>query len=209
MNQQRGYSKAWYEWLARQPGPKWMGRPLVKHPNDLFSYQQIVYETRPGLIVETGTFAGGSALYLAHLCDLANHGRVISIDIKQWGDLPDHPRVDFWTGKSSTDPDVIDMLHVEAHQQATMVILDSAHNYGHVTDELNRYAPLVTADCYLVVEDTNRDGYFLGRGDITGGDGPAEAVKAWQPSNRGFQVDRSRELFGFTQNPGGYLRRTR
>ena len=59
------------------------------------------------------------------------------------------------------------------------------------------------------VEDTNVDGYYLGKGDIGADGGPAEAVKEWQPSNKGFEVDRTYERFMMSQNPGGYLKRVR
>jgi len=33
-------------------------------------YQEIMFEVKPDLIMETGTYRGGSALFFAHLCDL-------------------------------------------------------------------------------------------------------------------------------------------
>lgn len=203
-----GYSKTWYDKLASDINPTWMGVVIVKHPNDLFVYQEIIHETKPDLIVETGTFGGGSALYLAHLCDLLDHGRVLSIDLVTDRQLPVHPRIDYLLGMSSTAPEVISHVAKHAEGKRTMVVLDSAHNAKHVTEELNLYAPFVSKGCYLIVEDSNVDGYFLGAGDIDG-EGPAEALKRWQPVNKGFEVDRSRERYGFSQNPGGFLRRVR
>ena len=203
-----GYSEAWFQKLAHNLNPQWMGVVIVKHPIDLFVYQQIIHETKPDLIIETGTFGGGSALYLAHLCDLLDHGRVLSIDIVKDRQLPCHPRIDYLLGMSSTAPEVISHVAKDAEGKRCMVILDSAHNAKHVTDEMNLYAPFVAPGCYMIVEDSNVDGYFLGAADIQG-EGPAEAIKKWQPSNKGFEQDRSREQYGFTQNPGGFLRRVR
>ena len=203
-----GYSKVWYDKLATNLSPQWMGVTAVKHPIDMWQYQEIVHETRPDLIVETGTFAGGSGLYLAHLCDLLDHGRVLSVDIKTDRPLPSHPRLDYLLGMSSTAPEVISHVAKDADGKRCMVILDSAHNADHVEKEMTLYAPFVAKGCYLIVEDSNVDGYFLGAGDING-EGPAEAIKKWQPSNKGFEQDRSREQYGFTQQPGGYLRRVR
>ena len=203
-----GYSKVWYEKLAANLSPQWMGVTVVKHPVDLLQYANIVHETRPDLIVETGTFAGGSALFLAHICDLVDHGRVLSIDLKTDRTLPPHPRIDYLLGMSSTSPEVVSHVAKDCDGKRVMVILDSAHNADHVEKEMTLYAPYVAKGCYLIVEDSNVDGYFLGAGDING-EGPAEAIKRWQPSNRGFEQDRTREAFGFTQNPGGFLRRVK
>lgn len=189
----------------------WMGRGCVKCPFDLWMYAEIIYETRPDIIVETGTFDGGSAMFLAHMCDIIGHGQVVSIDIRSDhseltdGCLPEHPRVEFVAGLSSTDKQVLDL--VKAKGKRGMVILDSAHNRDHVLQELNLYHGLVAKGCYLVVEDTNPHGYPFGVGDIVDGQGPAEAIKDWQPRNRGFECDRSKERLRMSQNPGGYLRR--
>lgn len=203
------YSREWYRQLG-QPGldPTWRGVPIVKHPIDLFTYQQIIHETRPDLIVETGAYLGGSTLYLADLCDLVGHGRVLTIELNTAYQLPEHPRVDYLLGMSSTDPVVLTHVAKHAEGRRCMVILDSAHNKRHVLDELNAYHRFVARGCYLIVEDSNVDGYYLGAGDING-EGPAEALREWQPTNRGFEVDQSREQMAFTQNPGGFLRRVR
>lgn len=202
------YSRHWYQKLATNLTPTWMGVTVVKHPIDLFVYQQIVFETQPDLIIETGTYAGGSALYLANVCELVDHGRVLSVDLKTDRPLPDHPRVEYLLGMSSTDPVVVSHVAKRAAKKRCMVILDSAHNKRHVLDELNAYHGFVAKGCYLIVEDSNVDGYFLGAGDING-EGPAEAIREWQPTNKGFDVDRGREQMGFSQNPGGFLRRVR
>lgn len=212
-----GYSKQWYEKIGDNIDPRWLGVTVVKHPIDLFTYQEIIYETRPDLIVETGTFAGGSALFMANLFDLLaaddwkyteDAGRILSIDVAVNRQLPNHPRIDYLLGMSSTSPEVVSHVAKAADGKRTMVILDSAHNADHVSAELDLYAPMVSKGCYLIVEDTNADGYFLGVGDIDG-EGPAEAVKRFQPSNRGFEQDRARERMGFSQNPGGFLKRVR
>jgi cephalosporin hydroxylase len=202
-----GYSRHWYQTLAEAAAPEWMGVPIVKHPNDLIAYQQIIFETKPDLIIETGSFVGGSALYMATVCDMIGHGQVLSIDIAKRAELPTHTGIDFLIGLGSTDPELLDHVRRRAEDKRCMVILDSAHNANHVYNELRAYAPLVARGCYLIVEDTNRDGYTLGAGDIIDGQGPAEALRRFQPTNRGFEVDRRFEQWGFTQNPNGYLRR--
>lgn len=186
----------------------WQGVSIVKCPFDLHSYQEIIYETKPTLIIETGSFVGGSGLYLSHLLDLQGEGRVISVDLAADKDLPEHPRLTFIKGVSSTDLSVLDGLREEAKGERVMVILDSDHSKQHVLRELQLYHRLVSTGCYLIVEDTNPDGELFAPGSMAEG-GPAEAIKAWQPTNRGFAVDERRERLGFSFNQGGYLRRIR
>jgi cephalosporin hydroxylase len=180
---------------------EYFGVACVKCPLDLAMYQELIWETKPTLIVETGTFMGGSALYFAHLLDQIGEGRVLSIDLEE-RELPNHPRIDFLLGMSSTDKAVI--THVAKHAQGkrVMVILDSDHAEEHVLEELNRYSPFVTKGCYLVVEDTNEFAY---RGPA----GPARALRKFQPTNRGFEIDKSRERLLMTCHPNGWLKKVR
>jgi cephalosporin hydroxylase len=179
------------------------GVPVVKCPTDLWAYQEIVYETNPDLIVETGTHFGGSALYLAHLCELSDHGRVVTIDLYPQPKLPQHERITYLAG-SSTSVEVSEEVVREAMGQRVMVILDSDHSTAHIREELRLYAPLVSTGCYLIVEDTNVNGHpVLPRH----GAGPMEAVREFMRSDTRFVVDRRREKFLLTWNPSGYLRR--
>ena len=74
---------------------RWRGVPLYKFPTDLVVLQEIVCEVRPDLIVETGTYKGGSALFLADICTLIGHGRVVTVDIVWRPDLQRDPRVTY------------------------------------------------------------------------------------------------------------------
>jgi cephalosporin hydroxylase len=182
----------------------WMGVPCLKCPLDLWVYQEMLNELRPDLIVETGTFAGGSALYLAHLCDLLGRGDVVTVDIEQ-RERPAHPRVTYLTG-SSVDPDVLDQVRSKAHAaRKVMVILDSDHSFEHVRAELEHYSGLVSEDSYLVVEDTNLSGHPV---HPENAQGPLEAVRQFLERHPEFAPDLSREKYLMTFNPGGYLRRT-
>lgn len=183
----------------------WLGAQALKNPLDLWIYQEIVVETKPELIVETGTYRGGSALYLASLCDLVGRGEVVSIDIEPMrGDYPEHPRVTYLAGRSSTDPAVVEDVRARARGRPILVILDSDHSQGHVEAELAAYAPLVPVGCYLIVEDSN-----IGqiRKDLM--PGPFEAIETFLAQTEEFVIDREREKFLITFNPSGYLRRVR
>jgi len=181
----------------------WLGAQALKNPLDLWVYQEIVFETRPELIVETGTYRGGSALYLASICDLVGTGEVLSIDIEpEREDYPRHPRITYFAGRSSTDPEVLAEVRERAGSGPILVVLDSDHSARHVAAELEAYAPLVPVGCYLVVEDSN---IGLIRKDLM--PGPLEAIDAFLARTSEFEIDREREKFLITFNPSGYLRR--
>jgi cephalosporin hydroxylase len=187
----------------------WLGVPILKLPSDLWMYHEVVWETRPDLIVETGTARGGSALFFASLFDLMRStGRVVTVDLVRCPEeYPAHPRIQFITG-SSTSPETLAMVRAQIRPgDRVMVVLDSDHSEVHVRKELELYSPLVTPGCYLVVEDTNVNGHPVFR---THGPGPMEAVVDFLASDSGrlFESDRSRDhQFGFTFYPRGWLRR--
>jgi cephalosporin hydroxylase len=183
---------------------RWLGARVYKTPLDLWVYQEIVVELRPDLIVETGTYAGGTAHFLATVLDHLGNGRVLTIDVKPQPSPLQHDRITYLTG-SSTDPAVADVVReASARSATTMVILDSAHDEPHVLAEMELYEAFVTPGSYLIVEDTNLNGHPVARGT---GRGPMEAVDRFLSSHPRFEVDRSRERFLLTFNPRGFLRR--
>ena len=160
--------------------------------------------TRPDVVVESGTWRGGSALYLAMILDQIGHGRVITIDSQAQPDRPEHPRLRYLEG-SSTDAAVVTQVRNSVGAGRAMVILDSDHRADHVYAELVAYSPLVQAGDYLVVEDTNVNGHPA-YSDF--GPGPMEAVDRFLAENSAFAIDERCERFLMTLNPRGYLRRT-
>jgi cephalosporin hydroxylase len=181
----------------------WLGVGVLKCPLDLWVYQEILHETRPEVVVETGSWNGGSALYLASIMDVLGVGEVLTIDVDD-RPRPQHPRVTYRLG-SSTAPETIAWVTGTIGDRRTMVILDSDHAQPHVAAELAAYASLVTPGCYLIVEDTNVNGHPVDRGHAPG---PAEAVQVFLEQDSRFVVDASREKFLLTFNPGGYLLRS-
>ena len=183
----------------------WLGAQALKNPLDLWVYQEIMAETRPELIVETGTWRGGSALFMASVCDLLGEGEIVSIDIAPMReDYPQHPRITYLAGRSSTDNEVVEEVRARVDGRRTLIILDSDHSQSHVEAELEAYAQLVPVGCYLIVEDSN-----IGqiRQDLM--PGPLQAIEAFLARTDEFEIDREREKFLITFNPSGYLRRVR
>ena len=132
-----------------------MGVDAWKCPLDLWIYQEILHELRPALIIECGTAHGGSAGFLASICDLVGTGEIITIDIEAKPGRPVHPRITYVLG-SSTDPEVVATVRARVPTTGNvLVILDSDHSAPHVERELSVYAPMVTVGSYVIVEDTN------------------------------------------------------
>jgi cephalosporin hydroxylase len=193
------FGKSWENTL-------WLGVANHKCPLDLWVYQEIIYELKPEVIIETGTYHGGSALFLASICDLVDEGEVLSIDIEEKGDRPAHKRVRYLLG-SSTSCEVIDKVKRLIEGKAkVMVILDSDHSKDHVLSELKIYSQFVTKGSYLIVEDTNLNGHPV---EPEFGPGPMEAVEEFLKENTVFTIDKGREKFYLTFNPNGYLRKIR
>src|SRR5262249_40602986 len=106
----------------------WLGVPVVKIPFDLWTYQEILFETRPDLIVECGTSHGGSALFFASVCELLGNGRVVTIDIEALPNRPKHKRIIYLTGSSTADQIVEQVRPFVKESRSVMVILDSDHS---------------------------------------------------------------------------------
>lgn len=200
------FHRAFYDSRFTHNLTNWCGVPILKNPMDVWVYQEMLWDLRPTLLIETGTAYGGSALFFANMMDRRGDGRVISIDIEPAEKLPSHPRVTFVTA-SSTDPSVVSTITTLAKDHArVMVVLDSDHSKAHVLQELEAYAPLVTSGQFLVVEDTNIDQRPIARGWM-GGEGPGKAVDAWLPQHPEFTPDVIAERFLMTFYPGGWLSR--
>lgn len=203
------FHKIYYEpWDGRQSTLNlvWLGVRATKCPFDLWTYQEILVETRPDLILESGTRFGGTSLFLASIFDqLGGPGRVLTLDIDPVPKRPKHPRIDYLIG-SSVDPEMIARIHRAAAGHRVMVILDSDHSEAHVSVELHAYEDLVAVGCYLIVEDSNVNGRPV-LPDF--GPGPGEAVDGFLATTDDFVVDRDRERFLVSLNPGGYLRRVK
>ncbi len=181
----------------------WFGYLLLKCPLDLWLYQELMVRRRPDYVVETGTLAGGSALYFAMLFDQLEHGHVITIDIEDKPGRPEHPRITYLTG-SSVDKEITARVREAVGDGRAMVVLDSDHRADHVYEELLAYSSLVKSGDYLIVEDTNINKHPVVP-DF--GPGPMEAVDRFLSQNHDFIIDERCERFLMTLQPRGYLRR--
>jgi len=184
----------------------WFGIPTQKCPLDLWIYQEIIFETKPDAIIECGTKYGGSASFFASMCDIANHGEIITIDNVDRTNRPQHKRIKYLLGSSTSEETVERVRKLISNANNVMVILDSDHSKEHVLNELKIYSALTTKENYIIVEDTNINGNPV-RPDF--GPGPMEAVEQFLKENRDFIIDQSKEKFYLTWNPRGYLKKIR
>jgi cephalosporin hydroxylase len=185
---------------------KWLGHPIWQNVLDLWSLQEAIAEIRPALLIETGTNRGGSALFYAHLFDLLNNGRVLSVDVARLHSL-EHERAEFLIG-SSVDPEVLDVLRQRAREAdgPVMVVLDSDHSEAHVLAELRAYSPLVTPGSLILVQDGVIDTLSI---FATTRPGPLKAIKSFLAEDDRFEVDsRYDKRFLVTHHPSGWLRRS-
>lgn len=208
----------------------WLGRPIIQLPQDIVQFQELVTETRPDLIIETGIAHGGSLMLSASLLCLldimdgvdprSSNRRVVGVDVDirshNLKALNDHPlrfKIELLSG-SSTDVSVIKQIHDLAKtSSSTMVALDSNHTHQHVLDELNAYASLVTVGNYCIVFDTViehlPENSFPDR-PWSIGNNPGTAVSEWICSHPEFEIDTSiDEKLLISVAPSGYLKRVK
>lgn len=186
-------------------GTSYFGIQTLKSPIDAWIYQEILFESQPDVIVEIGNYHGGSALYLAHLCDSLGKGRVIGVDLSHKAvpqQVLSHQRITLIEGDACKSFDRVNSLVLPGEK--VMVIEDSAHSYENTLNVLRIYSPLLRAGDYFIVEDS-----ICHHGlDVGPKPGPYEAIEAFLAESPDFESDRTRERFFITWNPKGYLKRT-
>lgn len=203
-----------YQW-------SWLGLPVIQMPSDIVALQEVIWETRPQLVIETGIARGGSLVLSASILELLGEGEALGIDIEirphNRAAIKSHPlshRIRMIEGSSLDDAVVAEARHAAEAVERVMVILDSNHTHEHVLAELHAYGELVSVGQFLIVADTfveqipvqeHRPGRPWGPGD-----NPATALEAWLAEVDGFEPDPfvNAKLL-LTASPGGYLRRVR
>ena len=159
----------------------WMGIRSMKCPLDLWIYQEILFKTKPDIIIETGTNEGGTTLFLANICDIMDNGEIITIDISSSNDKPEHKRIHYIQGDTISKKTItkiqqlIDKLNNNSDIKI-MVILDDEHSENHVFQEMEIYGKFVTPGNYLIVEDTSMGGHPVWP-ELEGG--PMESVEKY------------------------------
>src|SRR3990172_5502559 len=203
----------------------WMGRPIIQYPQDIITIQEIIWEVKPDLIIETGIAHGGSLIFSAAMLELVAactgiEGEVIGIDIdirphnrKAIEEHPMSKRISMIEG-SSVAPEIIAQVVEKAKsKKRVLVCLDSNHTHEHVLAELNAYAPLTTMGSYCVVFDTiieDLPAEMFPDRPWGPGNNPKTAVWEYLKTNPEFEIDESiQHKFLITLAPDGFLKRIR
>jgi cephalosporin hydroxylase len=203
----------------------WAGQPLLQLPEDVLRLQEVMFDLKPAVIVETGVCGGGSLLLHATVCEAMGAGRVIGIDRH----IPESTRagveshrlshrISMIEGDSAAPSTIEKVREIVGTSAPVMVILDSDHSLAHVSDELQSYAPLVTPGSCIVAE----DGVMRDLTDVPGGsatwnfDNPATAARAFLAAHPEFEMrepawkyNRGELRRNVTYWPDGWLWRTR
>lgn len=197
----------------------WMGRPIIQFPQDMVAMQELVWQVKPELIIETGIAHGGSLVYYASLLEMMglDNAKVVGIDIDirahNRAAIEAHPmmkRLHLIEG-SSIAPEIVAQVRALAAGKRTLVVLDSNHTHEHVLAELEAYAPLTSVGSYCVVMDTVVEDMpkelFPDR-PWGPGNNPKTAVHAWLPKHPEFVIDKEVDAkLALTVAPDGYLKR--
>lgn len=202
----------------------WMGRPIIQYPQDIVAIQEIIWQVKPDLIIETGIAHGGSLilsaslLSLLEICGEIEHGQVVGIDI----DIRQHNRIEIekhplykkitMLEGSSIAPEIISEVHKIANsKKRVMVFLDSNHTHKHVLEELNLYSPIVSKGSYLVVFDTIVEDLpekLINDRPWGKDNNPKTAVWEFLKDNKDFEIDTSIDnKLLISVAPEGYLRK--
>ncbi len=200
----------------------WMGRPIIKFPSDIVIQQELMWNLKPDLVIETGIAHGGSIIFTASMMEMMGiNGEVVGIDvdIRQHNRklIEDHPmakRITMYEG-SSTSAEVVELVRKHTiGKKCVMVILDSLHSHEHVYNELKAYAPMVTVGSYCVLPDTFIEffpkGYFSHNRPWDVGDNPYTGMKQYLGETDMFETDHSlTNKAMITETIDGYLRRVK
>lgn len=228
MSQDAYLKKLTREWLINSAQYEyvyhfsWMGLPVIQTPQDIVAMQEIIWQVKPDLIIETGIARGGSLIFYASMLELLGQGgSVLGVDIdireENWKAIEAHAmfkRVKTIEGSSTSSTVLNQVKELAKGKKNILVALDSDHTHKHVLNELELYSPIVTKGSYIVVfdtlvEDAIEDMPIGSTPDRPWGKGnnPKTAVWEFLEKNKRFKVDSDIEnKLLITSAPGGYLR---
>lgn len=203
----------------------WNGFPIIQLPQDLMALQEIIWQTKPEVIIETGVAYGGSLMFSASMlstlecCGFVQDPLVIGIEINLYPEVLEKLKENELFKKvlilegSSTDKKISDYIKFICRNRRVLVCLDSNHTHEHVLEELRLYSPLVQRGGYIMVGDTgieNLSNEATSHRPWGKGNNPMTAVFEFLEENEDFEIDEYyHNKLILTGSPNGYLRRTR
>lgn len=196
----------------------WLGRPIIQFPQDIIALQEIIWDVKPDLIIETGIAHGGSIIFSASMLELiGGNGRVVGIDLDirnhNRAEIEKHPmfkKITMLEGSSVEPRIVAEVTRIASGKKPVMVVLDSNHTHDHVLKELELYSPFVTKNSYLVVMDTiveDLPDSISANRPWGKGNNPKTAVWEFMRKNDRFEINKEMEnKLLLTVAPDGFLR---
>lgn len=187
----------------------WLGVPLYQCATDMLMFQEVIWHTKPDVIIETGSLYGGTAWFFASILEKVNKkAKIISVDLELENIMPQvrkHPMINIITG-SSIDPKILKKVKgMITKKDRVMVFLDSDHSCDYVLKELHAYSPFVSQGSHIVVHDTILGGNPIALIKMGEDPGPGEAVRRFLKGNTEFAVDYAREKFNMSFCTNGWL----
>lgn len=200
----------------------WMGRPIIKFPADMVIQQELMWELRPDLVIETGIAHGGSIIFTASMMEMMGiDGEVVGVDIDirkhNRQAIESHPmakRITMYEG-NSVETSIVERIRKHtAGKRCVMVVLDSLHSHDHAYEELLAYAPMTTLGSYCILPDTFIEffpkGYYSSSRPWDVGNNPYTAMKQYLSETDVFEVDHKfTHKAMITETIDGYLKRVR
>jgi cephalosporin hydroxylase len=183
----------------------WLGKQIWQPVLDVWTLQETIFEVKPELLIECGTYRGGSSWFFGDLFELMGKGRVITVDIEKQHDLS-HPRVTYLIGDCAA-PEMVQKIRAERDKVTgpVMLLLDSDHSAAHVKRELDAYHSFVTPGSFIHIQDGVID---VQPQFAHARPGPLRAIEAFVAEHPEFEVDLERSgKFLITHHPKGWLRR--
>ena len=202
----------------------WMGRPIIQLPEDMMRVQEVIFQVKPDVLIETGVAHGGSLIFYASLFKTLGRGRIVGIDIEirphNRKAIEEHflyPYIRLIEGSSVAPEIVAQAAGLVRPGETVMVMLDSNHTRAHVLAELRAYAPLVTPGSYIVAADGIMQDMVAAPRSQPDWDvnNPQAAVREFLVTNDEFELVQPPWLFNESQSlhanvtywPGAWLRR--
>ena len=235
-------AKAAVDFMEASTVPKYsynfsfLGRPIIQYPQDMVGMQELIWEIKPDLIIETGIAHGGSLIMSASMLAMIEYceavesettldpskptRKVLGIDI----DIREHNRaaieahpmfnhIEMIQGSSIDKTIIAQVEEIAKDFETILVCLDSNHTHDHVLAELDAYALLTSSGSYCVVFDTIiedvPDGMYPDR-PWGPGNSPKSALQKYLETHPEFEVDSQidNKLLISVAN-GGFLKRIR
>lgn len=227
MNKDIGFFKLSKKWLLQSLKHqysyhfRWLGLPIIQYPQDIIATQELIWEVKPDLIIETGIARGGSLIFSASILEIIGKGSVlgIDIDIRKHNKIAikKHPlskRITMIEGSSIDEKVVNKVKTIAKTKKRVMLFLDSNHTYEHVFKELELYSSLVKKGSYIIVFDTIIDdipnnwwGKHISTRPWNKKNNPKSAVKDFVLKNNRFKIDHTiDDKILLTAAPSGYLK---